>query len=107
MDIQPMVEGQNRTNDLLETLIGAMQPPVYTMPVFERRDDPVRAVELEVEAATVTREKPSPELQKALDWLADPENKKDYGLSLRKLEKLIGVSHSWVGQAKKIIEGRE
>jgi hypothetical protein len=106
--VKPMVSAQERTNDLMQQLIETMQQPtqpVYTMPVFERHSDTVQRVELEVEAGIAKRDKPSPQLQQALDYLAAHPDQ--YPLSSRDLAALVGVSHSWVAKAKKLMEGRE
>lgn len=50
-------------------------------------------------------QKPSPKLQRALDWLRDhPGDMMETNRAVA--AKIGGISHTWVGKAKRIIRGK-
>lgn len=65
---------------------------------------PEEPVSVEVTYDIAERQSASPMLDLALEWLkANPESK----LSNRKIAELLGISHPWVGKAKKMMKGEE
>jgi DNA-binding transcriptional regulator of glucitol operon len=58
-----------------------------------------------VNFTVATREKPSPKLEKALEYLREhPELMKE---SSRSLSAVLGISHTYVNKAKQIIEEQD
>ena len=49
-------------------------------------------------------DRPSPKLQKALDWLALPENQHHVNTESRQLSEAIGVSHMTINKAQRILK---
>lgn len=49
------------------------------------------------------RQSNSPKLQLAMDWLK--EHPQDMTTGNRKLAEQLGISHSWVGKAKRMLSG--
>lgn len=76
--------GLNRTNELLEQILES------------------RTLETVYNKQVSTREKPSPKLEKALEYLR--ENPDAMNETTRSLSALLGISHTYIAKAKRIIE---
>ena len=76
--------GLHKTNELLEQILES------------------RTLET-VKFTVSTREKPSPKLEKALEYLR--ENPDAMSETTRSLSALLGISHTYIAKAKRIIEG--
>ena len=80
--------GLHKTNELLEQIL-------------ESRT--LETVEKISSYQVSTREKPSPKLEKALEYLR--ENPDAMSETTRSLSALLGISHTYIAKAKRIIEG--
>jgi hypothetical protein len=115
--IEQQIEHQERTNELLTALLEAFKnaPPPVVQVVTPEPPSPVQTPPLNLESPVksdftatlqVTDKKtPSPKLLLAIEWLlANPQDMKE---TTRKVGEKIQVSHTWVAQAKKLIESGE